>query len=60
VIEAPPALAAAEVLRLAPMVDGIVVVADARSATGEELAEAGEQLRLVGGNVLGAVVCNAR
>ncbi|HET9769288.1 MAG TPA: CpsD/CapB family tyrosine-protein kinase [Acidimicrobiia bacterium] len=60
VIEAPPALSAAEALTLAPMVDGIVVVADARLATREELAETGEQLRLVGGNVLGAVLCNAR
>jgi capsular exopolysaccharide synthesis family protein len=59
VIEAPPALSAAEALTLAPMVDGIVVVADARHATREEMAEVGNQLRLVGGNVVGAVLCNA-
>jgi succinoglycan biosynthesis transport protein ExoP len=58
VLEAPPALQAAEALTLAPMVDGVVVVADARHATREELAEVGDQLRLVGGNVLGAVLCN--
>jgi capsular exopolysaccharide synthesis family protein len=60
VVEAPPALFAAESLTLAPMVDGIVVVADARHATREELAEVGDQLRLVGGNVVGAVLCNVR
>lgn len=58
VVEAPPALSASEALTLAPMVDGIVVVADARHATREELAECGDQLRLVGGNVIGAVLCN--
>jgi polysaccharide biosynthesis transport protein len=58
VVEAPPALSASEALTLAPMVDGIVVVADARHATREELAEVGDQLRLVGGNVVGAVLCN--
>ena len=59
VIDAPPALSAVEALTLAPMVDGIVVVADARHATREELLEVGDQLRLVGGNVVGAVLCNA-
>ena len=42
------------------MVDGIVVVADAQHATREELAEVGDQFRLVGGNVVGAVLCNLR
>ena len=60
VVEAPPALEAAEALTLAPMVDGIVVVADAQHATREELAEVGDQFRLVGGNVVGAVLCNVR
>ncbi|HEV7865756.1 MAG TPA: CpsD/CapB family tyrosine-protein kinase [Acidimicrobiia bacterium] len=60
VVEAPPALSATEALTLAPMVDGIVVVADARHATREEMAEIGDQLRLVGGNVVGAVLCNLR
>jgi capsular exopolysaccharide synthesis family protein len=59
VVEAPPALSAAESLTMAPMVDGIVVVADARHATREDLAEVGEQLRRVGGHVLGAVLTNA-
>jgi succinoglycan biosynthesis transport protein ExoP len=60
VVQAPPALEASEALTLAPMVDGIVVVADAQHATREELAEVGDQLRLVGGNVVGAVLCNVR
>ena len=60
VVEAPPALEASEALTLAPMVDGIVVVADAQHATREDLAEVGDQLRLVGGNVVGAVLCNMR
>jgi len=60
VVEAPPALSASESLTLAPLVDGIVVVADARHATREELAEVGDQLRRVGGNVVGAVLCNLR
>ena len=54
------ALEASEALTLAPMVDGIVVVADARHATRQELSEVGEQFRLVGGNVVGAVLCNVR
>jgi Mrp family chromosome partitioning ATPase len=60
VVVAPPALSAAEALTLAPMVDGIVVVADAQHATRDEVAETGDQLRLVGGNVVGAVLCNLR
>ncbi|MGH9010547.1 MAG: polysaccharide biosynthesis tyrosine autokinase, partial [Acidimicrobiia bacterium] len=60
VVEAPPALEASEALTLAPMVDGIVVVADAQHATREELAEVADQFRLVGGNVVGAVLCNLR
>jgi capsular exopolysaccharide synthesis family protein len=60
VVEAPPALEASEALTLAPMVDGIVIVADAQHATREEMAEVGDQLRLVGGNVIGAVLCNLR
>jgi polysaccharide biosynthesis transport protein len=60
VVEAPAALSAAEALTLAPMVDGIVIVADAQHATRDEVAEAGDQLRLVGGNVVGAVLCNLR
>jgi Mrp family chromosome partitioning ATPase len=60
VVEAPPALEAAEALTLAPMVDGIVVVADAQQANRDELAEVGDQFRLVGGNVVGAVLCNVR
>ena len=60
VVEAPPALEASEALTLAPMVDGIVVVADAQHATRQELAELRHQLRLVGGNVVGAVLCNLR
>jgi capsular exopolysaccharide synthesis family protein len=60
VVEAPPALKASEALTLAPMVDGIVVVADAQHATRQELSEVRDQLRLVGGNVVGAVLCNLR
>jgi capsular exopolysaccharide synthesis family protein len=60
VVEAPAALQASEALTLAPMVDGIVVVADAAHATRDEVAEIGDQLRLVGGNVVGAVLCNIR
>lgn len=60
VVEAPPVLEASEALTLAPMVDGIVVVADAQHATREEVAEVRHQLRLVGGNVVGAVLCNLR
>lgn len=58
VVEGPPALEAAEALTLAPIVDGIVVVADARHATRDDLAEVGDQLRQVAGNVVGAVLCN--
>jgi capsular exopolysaccharide synthesis family protein len=57
-VEAPAALEGSEALTLAPMVDGIVVVADARHATRSELAEVGDQFRMVGGNIVGAVLCN--
>lgn len=59
IIEAPPALDAAECLALAPLVDGILVVADAKHTGRDEVAQVRDQFDQVGGHVLGAVLSNA-
>jgi succinoglycan biosynthesis transport protein ExoP len=59
IIEAPPALDAADCLALAPLVDGILVVADARHTGRDEVAQVRDQFDQVGGQVLGAVLSNA-
>lgn len=59
IIEAPAALNASDCLALAPLVDGILVVADAKHTGREEVALVREQFEQVGGQVLGAVLSNA-
>jgi tyrosine-protein kinase len=59
IIEAPPALDTADCLALAPLVDGIVLVADARSTSRDEVALVREQFDQVGGQVVGSVLSNA-
>ena len=59
IIEAPAALDASDCLALAPLVDGILVVADAKHTDREEIALVREQFEQVGGEVLGAVLSNA-
>jgi capsular polysaccharide biosynthesis protein len=60
VVEAPPVLDTAECLALAPLVDGVLVVAGARSTTRDDVALARQQLDEVGAEVVGGVLSNAR
>jgi capsular exopolysaccharide synthesis family protein len=59
VIEAPAALNASECLALAPLVDGILVVADARHTDRDDVEQVRIQFEQVGGRVVGAVLSNA-
>ncbi len=59
IIEAPAALDASDCLALAPLVDGILVVADARRTARDDVTLVREQFEQVGGTVLGAVLSNA-
>ncbi|MGH8972773.1 MAG: polysaccharide biosynthesis tyrosine autokinase [Acidimicrobiia bacterium] len=59
IIEAPAALDASDCLALAPLVDGILVVADAKHTGREEIALVREQFEQIGGEVLGSVLSNA-
>jgi len=59
IIEAPAALDASDCLALAPLVDGILVVADAKHSSREEIALVREQFEQIGGEVLGSVLSNA-
>jgi polysaccharide biosynthesis transport protein len=56
ILDCPPALAAADALALASMVDGVLVVADRPTANRNAVARLREQVEQVGGRVLGAVL----
>ena len=56
VIDGPPVLGVADSLALAPMVDGVIVVADAKRGTRASAATAAYQLDQVGGHVVGGVL----
>lgn len=56
VIDGPPVLGVADSLALASMVDGVIVVADARKGTRASAASAAYQLDQVGGHVIGGVL----
>lgn len=56
VIDGPPVRGVADSLALAGMVDGVIVVADARKGTRESVARAAYQLDQVGGRVIGGVL----
>jgi capsular exopolysaccharide synthesis family protein len=56
ILDCPPALAAADALALAPLVDAVLVVADRGSTNRSAVARLREQLEQVGGRVLGAVL----
>ena len=60
VIDAPPALEASGCLALAPLADGIVVVADARRTRREAVARTQVQFAQLGAPVLGAVMSNSK
>ena len=59
IIEAPAAIGASESLALAPLVDGIVMVADARHTDRDEVEQIRSQFDQVGGRVVGTVMSNA-
>jgi succinoglycan biosynthesis transport protein ExoP len=60
VVEAPPMLDTAEGLALAPLVDGVVVVAAVGSTNRDDVALVRHQLDQVGAEVVGGVLSNAR
>ena len=59
IIDAPAAIGTSESLALAPLVDGIVMVADARHTDRDEVEQVRSQFDQVGGRVVGAVMSNA-
>jgi capsular exopolysaccharide synthesis family protein len=59
IIEAPAALNASDCLALAPLVDGILVVADAKHTDRDEIEQVRIQFEQVGGQVVGSVMSNA-
>jgi succinoglycan biosynthesis transport protein ExoP len=54
--DCPPALVVADSLALAPLVDGILVVADAKKSSRLAVSQLGELLQQVGGTVVGSVL----
>jgi polysaccharide biosynthesis transport protein len=60
VLDSPPVLAVPDALSLAPLVDGVLVVADARTTERASLKELHEQIEQVGGTILGAVLNRAQ
>ncbi len=56
VVDGPPILAMADSLVLAGMVDGVLLVIDARSATRAGVAEPRHQIEQVGGRIVGGVL----
>lgn len=57
-LDTPPTLAVADTLTIAGMVDGVVIVADARSTTRPAMAHVRERLEQVGARILGGVYNN--
>jgi Mrp family chromosome partitioning ATPase len=60
VLDSPPVLAVPDALSLAPLVDGVLVVADAHTTERASLKELREQIEQVGGTILGAVLNRAQ
>jgi tyrosine-protein kinase len=56
ILDCPPALVVADALALAPLVDAILVVADAKSGDRAAVSRLAEELEQVGGSVVGAVL----
>jgi capsular exopolysaccharide synthesis family protein len=57
-LDTPPVFAVSDALALAPLSDGVIVVADARSTTRGALSHVREQIEQVGGRILGGVLNN--
>jgi Mrp family chromosome partitioning ATPase len=55
-LDCPPALVVADSLALAPLVDAVLVVADAKTSSRSSVSQLGEQLEQVGGKLIGCVL----
>jgi capsular exopolysaccharide synthesis family protein len=60
VLDCPPALVVADALALAPLVDAVLVVADARRSDRELLGRMREELEQVGARIVGGVLNRSR
>jgi capsular exopolysaccharide synthesis family protein len=60
ILDCPPAQVTAEFLALAPLVDGVLVVADAKSTDRQALHQLRDQVDRAGGNTVGAVLERSR
>ena len=56
ILDCPPALVVADSLALAPMVDAVLVVADAKESDRALVSRLKEELEQVGGKIVGAVL----
>jgi Mrp family chromosome partitioning ATPase len=56
VLDCPPALVVADAMALAPLVDAVLVVADARESDRDDVSRLKEELEQVGGKIVGAVL----
>jgi capsular exopolysaccharide synthesis family protein len=56
ILDCPPALVVADALALAPLVDAVLVVADARGSDRDAVSRLKEELEQVGGAIVGAVL----
>ena len=60
ILDCPPAQGTTDFLALAPLVDGVLVVADAKSTDRQALHQLRDQVDRAGGNVVGAVLERSR
>jgi capsular exopolysaccharide synthesis family protein len=60
ILDSPPTEAVADALALAPLVDAVLVVADARMTDREALGQVRDQLDRIGANVVGTVLNRSR
>jgi capsular exopolysaccharide synthesis family protein len=56
VLDCPPGLVVADAMALAPLVDAVLVVADARESDRDDVSRLKEELEQVGGKIVGAIL----
>jgi succinoglycan biosynthesis transport protein ExoP len=56
ILDCPPALVVSDSLALAPLVDAVLIVADARSTDRVAVNQLGDQIEQVGGKIIGSVL----
>jgi Mrp family chromosome partitioning ATPase len=56
VLDCPPALVVADALALAPLVDAVLVVADAKESDRDAVTRLRDEVEQVGGRIVGAVL----